>query len=74
MSKDQESLLPPRLTRLQQAAMTMCQSRASTGQTMGTKRIVSMQALEAHGLVRRVERNGMIVDWELTEKGREWTE
>jgi hypothetical protein len=42
--------------------------------TMGKRKIVSMQGCEKAGLVERVESNGMIVDWALTQAGLDWRE
>jgi hypothetical protein len=38
----------------------------------GSRKIVSMQHLERLGLIRKVTRNGVIVDWELLPAGAIW--
>jgi len=57
------------LTRMERDALREAQSLAAKGRTMGRRRIVSMQGLEEAGLVQRVERGGVIVDWMLTSEG-----
>ena len=55
------------------SAMTEFKSLIAKGYCMGRKRIVSMQELEHAGLVKRIEVNGMIADWTITEAGKAWT-
>ena len=38
----------------------------------GTRRIVTMQALAKHGLVKPVYVRGFIADWSITEAGKRW--
>lgn len=54
------------------AAMLECKARIAAGERMGTRKIASMQRAERAGLVQRIERNGLIVDWTLTEAGEAW--
>ncbi len=42
------------------------------GQPWGERCMVSMQRAEDAGLVKRIERNGLIADWELTPAGDAW--
>lgn len=60
------------LTWREKDALDEARRLAAAGESMGTRKIVSMQGLERAELVRRIERGGMIADWELTELGRTW--
>ena len=63
-----------RLTSREWLAMAVFKRLAADGQGIGRRKIVSMQRLEEVGLVKRITRNGMIADWELTEAGKGWQE
>lgn len=60
------------LTKMQRNAMIEFQQVIARRECMGTRRIVSMQALEEAGLVKRVLVNGLIADWTITEAGKAW--
>jgi hypothetical protein len=62
------------LTKTEGKAMRAFKSAQAAGETWGTRKIVSMQVLECAGLVRRVERRGLIADWKLTAEGDCWGE
>lgn len=60
------------LTPRERKAMREAQELYGRGQTMGLRKIVSMQGCERVGLVRRLHAHGLISDWVLTKAGLAW--
>ncbi|MTJ93882.1 MAG: hypothetical protein F8N36_13640 [Desulfovibrio sp.] len=61
------------LRKIERDALEEFKAAVDAGRPWGRKRIVSMQACEEAGYVKRVTKNGLIADWELTEAGKAWT-
>ncbi len=60
------------LTPHETKAMREFKARLLRGETMGTRKIVSMQGLEKVGLVKPVFGGGIIRDWQITPAGEVW--
>jgi hypothetical protein len=61
-----------KLTKREAAAMRYFKECLAKGFSMGKQRIVSMQGCCQAGLVKPIYRNGIIVDWHITDAGRKW--
>lgn len=71
MADATETTEPP-LTNREKKAWREARELDARGGTVGTRKIVSMQALAQRGIVTPVHgKTGLIEDWKLTGKGRE---